>query len=53
MQMNPPGYTDGHEEKRLTEPERLKEMATAFWDAGFVIHCHVNGDRGVDVTVLR
>ena len=51
MQMNPPGYTDGHEGKWLTEPERLKEIATAFWDAGFVIHCHVNGDRGVDVVL--
>ena len=29
----------------------MKEIATAFWDAGVVIHCHVNGDRGVDVVL--
>jgi predicted amidohydrolase YtcJ len=51
MQMNAPGYSDGHEGKWLTEPNLLKAQMTRFWNDGFSLHIHVNGDKGLD-TVL-
>ena len=51
MQMNPPGYSDGHEGKWLTEPDVLDGQARRFWDAGWSLHTHVNGDKGVDVVL--
>ncbi|MFP6615928.1 MAG: amidohydrolase, partial [Candidatus Hydrogenedentota bacterium] len=51
MRLNPPGYSDGHEGKWLTEPDELEELARVFWNAGFEIHCHVNGDEGLDVVL--
>jgi len=49
MQMNPPGYSDGHEGKWLTEPEELLKQTNRFWDAGWNLHTHVNGDKGAYV----
>lgn len=51
MQMNPPGYSDGHEGKWLTEPEELTQFARRFWQAGWSLHTHVNGDKGLDVVL--
>ncbi|WP_108791242.1 amidohydrolase family protein [Erythrobacter sp. Alg231-14] len=51
MQMNPPGYSDGHEGKWITEPDELTEQARRFWDAGWNMHTHVNGDKGLDVVL--
>ena len=51
MQMNPPGYSDGHEGKWLTEPEELQKQTERFWDAGWNLHTHVNGDKGLDVVL--
>ncbi|GAA0472442.1 amidohydrolase [Parasphingorhabdus litoris] len=51
MQMNPPGYSDGHEGKWLTEPEELLKQTKRFWDAGWHLHTHVNGDKGLDVVL--
>lgn len=51
MQMNPPGYSDGHEGKWLTEPDVLDGQAMRFWEAGWSLHTHVNGDKGVDVVL--
>lgn len=51
MQMNPPGYSDGHEGKWLTEPEELAKQTRHLWDAGWSLHTHVNGDRGLDVVL--
>jgi predicted amidohydrolase YtcJ len=51
MRMNPPGYSDGHEGKWLTEPAELESLARAFWHAGFHIHSHVNGDEGLDAVL--
>ncbi len=51
MQMNPPGYSDGHEGKWLTEPEVLLGQAARFWDAGWHLHTHVNGDKGLDAVL--
>ncbi|PHR18585.1 MAG: hydrolase [Sphingopyxis sp.] len=51
MQMNPPGYSDGHDGKWLTEPEELQKQTERFWDAGWNLHTHVNGDKGLDVVL--
>ncbi|MEP3227028.1 MAG: amidohydrolase family protein [Parasphingorhabdus sp.] len=51
MQMNPPGYSDGHEGKWLTEPDELLQQTKRFWDAGWNLHTHVNGDKGLDVVL--
>ena len=51
MRMNDPGYTDGHEGKWMTEPEVLAGQLRRFWDAGFDLHIHVNGDEGLDAVL--
>jgi predicted amidohydrolase YtcJ len=51
MQMNPPGYSDGHEGKWLTEPAELQKQTERFWNAGWNLHTHVNGDKGLDVVL--
>lgn len=48
MQMNAPGYIDGHEGEWLMSPEVLADGVRTFWNAGWQIHCHVNGDGGMD-----
>lgn len=51
MRMGPPGYTDGHVGKWLTEPVELNAQFRRFWNAGFSFHIHVNGDEGLDVVL--
>ena len=51
MMMNPPGYTDGHLGKWITEPVVMTVQLRRFWDAGFSLHIHVNGDQGLDVVL--
>jgi predicted amidohydrolase YtcJ len=51
MMMNPPGYTDGHQGKWITPPEVVTAQFKRFWDAGFSLHIHVNGDKGLDVVL--
>jgi hypothetical protein len=50
MQMKD-GYLDGHVGEWLMTPERLEERAKLYWDAGYQLHIHVNGDAALD-TVL-
>lgn len=51
MQMNPPGYTDGHHGEWLMAPEVLAAGVRTFWNAGWQIHVHVNGDGGMDAVL--
>lgn len=51
MQMNPPGYIDGHHGEWLMSPAVLAEGVRVFWDAGYQIHVHVNGDGGMDAVL--
>jgi predicted amidohydrolase YtcJ len=51
MRMNPPGYIDGHEGKWLTTPADLARASRAFWNQGFQLHVHVNGDEGLDAVL--
>src|SRR5512137_1962291 len=48
MQMKD-GYTDGHHGAWITNPPDFDFMFQAYWDAGYQIHIHNNGDAGFDV----
>lgn len=48
MQMKD-GYTDGHHGAWLIDPPAFDFMFQAYWDAGYQIHIHNNGDAGLDV----
>lgn len=51
MRMGPPGYSDGHLGKWLTEPDQLHRQMQRYWEAGFALHIHTNGDEGTEVTL--
>lgn len=43
-QMGFPGYMDGHEGVWMVPEPVTRQWAQAFWDAGFQLHAHTNGD---------
>lgn len=51
MQLGPPGYIDGHVGDWLMTPAELEEAARVYWNAGYQIHVHANGDAGIDATL--
>ncbi len=50
MQMKD-GYLDGHHGEWLMTPKNLDQRAQLYWNAGYQLHIHVNGDLGLE-TVL-
>jgi predicted amidohydrolase YtcJ len=52
MQLSEP-YTDGHEGEWMIPLEQQAEILDVFWDRGWDIHIHVNGDAGLDFTLDR
>ncbi|MEI8186375.1 MAG: amidohydrolase [Chlorobiaceae bacterium] len=46
MQMRPPGYIDGHHGEWITPPSHFEALARRYWNAGYQIHVHTNGDGG-------
>ncbi len=52
MQMND-GYTDGHEGAWVMDPDVFNYAFQNFWDAGYQIHVHNNGDKGMDVLLAN
>lgn len=46
MQLNTPGYVDGHRGEWITPPGALEQFARSYWNAGYQIHVHTNGDGG-------
>jgi len=44
-QMGPPGYMDGHQGQWMAPLETTTEWALAFWQAGYKLHAHTNGDK--------
>jgi len=50
MQMKD-GYTDGHHGAWIIPPEELQKRATLYWNAGYQLHIHVNGDEGLEVVL--
>jgi hypothetical protein len=47
-QMGPPGYHDGHKGVWMAPREETLAFAQTFWDAGFQLHAHSNGDAATD-----
>jgi len=50
MQMKEP-YTDGHHGEWIMKPDDFANAFKVYWDAGYQIHIHVNGDEGLDVVL--
>lgn len=50
MQMKD-GYTDGHHGAWIVDPPAFDFMFQTYWDAGYQIHIHNNGDAGFDVVL--
>ena len=51
MRMKSPGYTDGHEGKWMMAPELLEASIRPYWNDGYQVHVHVNGDEGLGVVL--
>lgn len=47
MQLRDP-YLDGHKGEWMTDLEVFQRAFRIYWDAGYQIHIHVNGDAGLD-----
>ncbi len=50
MQMKD-GYTDGHHGAWIIDPPVLSYAFQGYWNAGYQIHVHNNGDAGFDVVL--
>ena len=50
MQVTEP-YTDGHKGEWIMEPELFDRAFDAYWEAGYHIHIHQNGDGGLDLVL--
>jgi predicted amidohydrolase YtcJ len=53
LMMMKDGYTDGHEGAWIMDPDVFSGAFQVFWDAGYQIHVHNNGDAGMDVLVAN
>lgn len=45
------GYLDGRHGEWIMTPEELEQAARLYWNAGYQLHIHVNGDKGVNVVL--
>ncbi|MGL6224232.1 MAG: amidohydrolase, partial [Steroidobacteraceae bacterium] len=50
MQMKD-GYTDGHHGAWISDPPAFDFLFQTYWDAGYQIHVHNNGDAGLDMVL--
>lgn len=51
MQAFPPGYIDGHHGEWITPKEDFEAQARKYWNEGYRIHVHANGDKGISYTL--
>ncbi len=51
MAVENPGYTDGRPSLWITRRDRLVETYRPWWETGFHLHTHTNGNAGVDAVV--
>jgi len=45
------GYTDGHKGEWIMEPDFFARTFRVYWDLGYQLHIHVNGDAGLDMVL--
>jgi predicted amidohydrolase YtcJ len=50
MQMREP-YTDGHEGEWMMDLHKFAHGFRTYWEAGYQMHIHVNGDAGLDMVL--
>jgi predicted amidohydrolase YtcJ len=50
MQLEQP-YLDGHKGEWIAEPASYSAAFKTYWDAGYHLHTHVNGDAGLQVVI--
>ncbi len=50
MQVREP-YTDGHKGEWMMDLDFFERSFRIYWDAGYQIHVHVNGDAGLDMVL--
>ena len=50
MQMKE-GYLDGHHGEWMTPLEDLTQQITDYWRAGYKLHIHANGDKGIQQVI--
>lgn len=50
MQVREP-YTDGHKGEWMMDLTFFQRSFRVYWDAGYQLHCHVNGDAGLDMVL--
>ena len=51
MQVQEPGFIDGHHGEWLMPPEFFESLARTYWNAGYKIHVHCTGDLGVELAL--
>lgn len=51
MQVQEPGFIDGHHGEWLTAPEQFEAAARVYWNEGYRIHVHCTGDLGVELAL--
>ena len=51
MQISDPGYIDGHKGEWITQPAPFADFARSYWNAGYQIHVHTNGDGGAKMVL--
>jgi predicted amidohydrolase YtcJ len=51
MQVGPPGYSDGHKGEWMMDPDFFARTFRVYWDLGYQLHVHVNGDAGLDMVL--
>lgn len=45
------GYRDGHRGEWMMDPDFFARTMKVYWDAGYQLHIHVNGDAGLDMVL--
>ncbi|KPK28933.1 MAG: hypothetical protein AMJ61_00020 [Desulfobacterales bacterium SG8_35_2] len=50
MQMQD-GYLDGHKGEWIQPPDEFERAARVFWNRGWQIHAHINGDLGMQMAL--
>ncbi|MEX0280560.1 MAG: amidohydrolase [Arenibacterium sp.] len=48
MALNPPGYVGFGQNEWITPKDDFRALARKYWEEGYRIHVHSNGDAGVD-----
>jgi predicted amidohydrolase YtcJ len=51
MAMENPGYTDGHSGIYIVRPDKMVETWRPWWEAGFKLHVHSNGNASNQATL--